>query len=256
MNMKFEKSGIVFEFRNGKYNGHKVEFEYKATGCENKHGNDGFYYGSEFDLKNEAMLCKIKVNGKDVNGVKLPPDELVKVAEFARSEKLNFMNTFNSLVDDLVQGRLNITFSQVGCDYVHYQAWIKEIEKPFDVQDIMASAIKIVSPKTFTNACDFLANCAKFKYGEDFNRLNLGDMFQVNFMDLVTPYLDMINIKTNKHEQHRTSIFALAKQTGIKQELSRATESCCDANEECNMDIVIKYAMPDGTVTIERQHTW
>jgi len=52
------------------------------------------------------------------------------------------------------------------------------------------------------------------------------------------------------------AIFSKAKETGEKQELERHTDDCNDPSEECNMDIVTVWAMPDGTKTTTRTHTW
>jgi hypothetical protein len=50
--------------------------------------------------------------------------------------------------------------------------------------------------------------------------------------------------------------FEEAKQTGKKVEIRRWHEDCNNPNEDCDLDIVIEYAMPDGTTKIERHHTW
>lgn len=63
--------------------------------------------------------------------------------------------------------------------------------------------------------------------------------------------------KRDENEQERiTEIFKVAKETGIKQVLSSSCEPCNDKNEECSTDIVTRYAMPDGTTQIVRNHTW
>ena len=47
-----------------------------------------------------------------------------------------------------------------------------------------------------------------------------------------------------------------AMQTGEKQLIKKWFEPCNDENEECNLDMVYLYAMPDGTKKTVRQHTW
>ena len=51
-------------------------------------------------------------------------------------------------------------------------------------------------------------------------------------------------------------IYEKAKETGIKQLLYKYSDDCNDDNEECDLDMVYEYAMPDGTMNVERQHTW
>lgn len=47
-----------------------------------------------------------------------------------------------------------------------------------------------------------------------------------------------------------------AKRIGAPIEIRRWTEPCNNPGEECSMDIVVAYATPDGSITIERRHTW
>ena len=50
--------------------------------------------------------------------------------------------------------------------------------------------------------------------------------------------------------------FAEAKESGKPILLEDHSEGCSDPNEECSLDIVSKWAMPDGTTKTTRQHTW
>ena len=62
--------------------------------------------------------------------------------------------------------------------------------------------------------------------------------------------------KAMKEEKRKQEVFAKAKETGEKQELNRWTEGCNDPKEECNLDIVTEWAMPDGSTETTRTHTW
>jgi len=50
--------------------------------------------------------------------------------------------------------------------------------------------------------------------------------------------------------------FAEAKTIGKKVLLKTWMADCNDPNEECNIDNMAEYAMPDGNTEITRQHTW
>ena len=52
------------------------------------------------------------------------------------------------------------------------------------------------------------------------------------------------------------NIFEVAKKTGKKQEIKHYMADCNDPHEECSLDVVTVYAMPDGTEKTERMHTW
>ncbi len=49
--------------------------------------------------------------------------------------------------------------------------------------------------------------------------------------------------------------FAEAKETGNPVEMTRGSGPCDGSVVECDVDIVIRYAMPDGSVKVERIHT-
>ncbi len=54
----------------------------------------------------------------------------------------------------------------------------------------------------------------------------------------------------------RQAKFERARKTGRPVLLAQWTEPCNDPREECSLDIVQQYAMPDGSVKTERNHTW
>ncbi len=57
-------------------------------------------------------------------------------------------------------------------------------------------------------------------------------------------------------DQERQARFDEARETGKPVLLAQWTEPCSDPREECSLDIVRQYAMPDGSVKTERNHTW
>ena len=54
----------------------------------------------------------------------------------------------------------------------------------------------------------------------------------------------------------RQAKFDEARKTGKPVLLQRWSEPCNDPREQCSLDIVRQYAMPDGSVKTERNHTW
>lgn len=65
--------------------------------------------------------------------------------------------------------------------------------------------------------------------------------------------------KEKKKKEKQDKIDKLKKiafETNTKQEYSRWSEPCNDPREECDVDIVVEYIMPDGTFKLERTHTW
>lgn len=62
--------------------------------------------------------------------------------------------------------------------------------------------------------------------------------------------------KEEKAAQREKELFDKAKETGEKQVLEQFPVDCDDPHEECDIDIVTIYAMPDGTKKSVRSHTW
>ena len=62
--------------------------------------------------------------------------------------------------------------------------------------------------------------------------------------------------KKRQAEEELAQKFAEAKETGKPVHIRRYTTACSDPSEECNLDIVNEYAMPDGTVKRTQDHTW
>lgn len=57
-------------------------------------------------------------------------------------------------------------------------------------------------------------------------------------------------------EAERQAKFDRARETGEPVELYKYTDECNNPREECNLDIIYGYAMPDGTVKEKRIHTY
>lgn len=62
--------------------------------------------------------------------------------------------------------------------------------------------------------------------------------------------------RAQKAAETREAKFQEARETGKPVQLRRWTEDCNDPREECSMDIVAEYALPDGSTKVERRHTW
>ncbi len=73
---------------------------------------------------------------------------------------------------------------------------------------------------------------------------------------LAQPKLDAEAAKKAAAETERQAKFAEARETGKPVFLEKWSEPCSDPREECSLDIVAQYAMPDGSTKTVRQHTW
>jgi hypothetical protein len=60
----------------------------------------------------------------------------------------------------------------------------------------------------------------------------------------------------NEKTQREEAAFKIAKETGERAIIRKWTVPCEDREEECSTDVVVEYAMPDGTKKTEQYHTW
>lgn len=75
-------------------------------------------------------------------------------------------------------------------------------------------------------------------------------------INLYNAIIEKRNAKKADKQAKKDVIFQKAKDTGEKQILETYSVECSDPDEECDVDIVTVYAMPDGTTTRTQNHTW
>ena len=172
MNFEFEKQGIKFYFKNPRLNQYgKLVMAHKIEGIhENKHDPEGYYYNSEFLPQHNAMsLYDVKIKGKKVNGVGLPENILTEVKNLFEQFKAEREQNINQVVNELVEGKRNIHFGIVGCDWPHYQPWIRNLPEDLNglEQEIMKKAIKQVmgSDEWVSNSCEYIERKIKKSVG-------------------------------------------------------------------------------------------
>jgi hypothetical protein len=77
---------------------------------------------------------------------------------------------------------------------------------------------------------------------------------------LAQDIVDAKNIKTQarkaEYEAKEADAFQKAREAGEKVIIRKWTVPCEDEEEECSTDIVVEYAMPDGSKKTEQHHTW
>lgn len=95
-------------------------------------------------------------------------------------------------------------------------------------------------------------------YTDGWYEISNDDMMQI--YDIIVAKEDEIGkiekAKQEKREEEKQAIFETAKATGERQVLAKHYDECDDPSEECSMDEIVIYAMPDGTTKTERYHTY
>jgi hypothetical protein len=183
---------------------------------------------------------------RKINGISLGELE-TEIMSIYQELKLQKESIVNELVKDIVSGKGRIKFSLIGCDYKYFSPNINtrstDIIK-IDEYDVMNKAITELLGESANWECLQHSRIVKEHEGtEDFE------------LTLVEVLEKRINVKKEKEEKLNL-LFNKAKETGEKQEITHYTTECNNPIEECNIDIVYEYAMPDGTRKIERIHTY
>ncbi len=82
------------------------------------------------------------------------------------------------------------------------------------------------------------------------------DFSGVDAWKLAQPAIEARERRKAEAEAERQRIFDTARRTGQKQVLDSYSDECNDPREECSLDQVTVYAMPDGSTKTVRSHTW
>lgn len=100
-----------------------------------------------------------------------------------------------------------------------------------------------------------IAKEVKVYYGD----YSMDAYYTVSYNDLMALYEEIkrrIEERKAKAEEERRKKFEEAKRTGKPVMLYSYTEPCNDPREDCDIDTIIVYAMPDGTIEEKRYHNW
>lgn len=89
-------------------------------------------------------------------------------------------------------------------------------------------------------------------------RINMADLIEVmkKASEIISEKGKSKKERKLKEIQRIKKLFELAKETGKPQEIESYSDLCNDEKEECNIDIITIYAMPDGTKKKVREHTY
>lgn len=275
----FEKQGIQFSFRNPSWNDFykQLKMEWKTVGVKENKENDGYLYNSSFiPTKNAMELNGVKINGKEISGVKLPENIL--------SEIITIYQEFKEL--DL-QKNLTKNIQYTMNDTTAYGIYNGISE--FDITEIVSDIKKQLNCNSFFPCCKDIAKVltkdeelkqvAKNTYQPNpegnWNNEYLtwfrqavqekkapgygtipNQVIRQKITEIIMSAIQEENKKEQEENNRINNFFEIAKQTGEMQIIDKWMEECNDLKEECNTDLVTIYAMPDGTKKTVRNHTW
>ncbi|MED4914316.1 hypothetical protein [Parageobacillus thermoglucosidasius] len=250
----FEKKGIQIEVVLKGTRVYLVANGVKASADPLKHSQHGWYYRvaykkaftSLFDKKSDV----VNLVHESAEIAKQMIDEAVQREKEEKQRKLE--EKFQSLTNDsnirLVWG------TDYGTIIVPNQPELSE--HPFFKQVIEILKETGWYTKDIEEAIGRKADDVDFG---DYSITHYYDITIEELKQLVAKAEEVVKQKEKQKEAEKAELqakFDEAKRTGQKVEIRRWTDDCNDPKEECDLDIVIEYAMPDGSVKVERHHTW
>lgn len=278
MEFKIVRKEVEFCFRNPKLNKYgNLVFEYKITGIKENDRNEGYFFAAEYLPSKKAIrFPEIKIRGQKVGGVLIDDENLKLIEKFFSELQQKRQQEKEKVVNDICEGRRFIDFRIVGVDYPHYSAWIdlKDFEgfeleilrkalEQFEIE--VVDVIEFLNNRLKEHGLIGISTIEKFKEIPAANMVCCSEKqeyhgfkdtvvtsFQFSLSELLKPYLQ----KKMQTKKEKEKIFEKAKETGQKQLLRKWAEECSDPNESCSVDVVYEWALPDGSVQMERHHTW
>lgn len=207
---------------------------------------------------NQNILSLMKVKGIATKSVKIVRDKSGRITKIGMGDLVGFVfglsdeqkkeivaaheAIYARFHNDLLAGRITITVSIVGCDFPHavLNCGNDEKYKGLRMWDLMYQILE-----------------EEFHIYEAYKWLP--NEKQIDGVDVTADVLKKISEIHDKREKAKAEIaekFDEAKRTGKPVLMKTWVDECNDRDEDCDMDSVYLYAMPDGKKKIERHHNW
>ena len=275
----FEKQGIKFSFRNPLWNDFykQLKMEWKIVGVKENKENDGYFYNSSFiPTKNAMELNGIKINGKEVAGVKLPENILSEIK--ALYEQYKEKDLQKNLTKDIQYTMNDATAYGIynGISEFDITEIVSDIKKQLNCISFFPCCKNIAKVLTKDRELKDIANntyqpnpegnwnneyliwfrqAAQEKKAPGFGLIP-NQIIRLKIAKIITSAIQEENKKDQEENDRINNLFELAKQTGKMQVIDKWMENCNDPKEECNTDLVTVYAMPNGVKKVVKNHTW
>lgn len=173
---------------------------------------------------------------------------------------------------EIIKGSKKIYINFLWAEREHYEKklYIDNISvdnKVFDFSIHKCKLINLLHKGEEVRAINIQSNIKDRNTTELFNYLsgsnkkeneNITISILDTYAEKIDKYIEQCEaMQTGKSKKEEfQEFFETAKSTGKKQLIKKWIEPCNNKNEECNLDMVYLYAMPDGSKKTERQHTW
>lgn len=226
----------------------------------------------------EMVRCGRKPSKKDLPMLKARKEEIVQELKRQSAErKAAFQKKLNQRKADYIANadlrrcltvsvdeNLNVTRAVITLDFVERDGEVRAFESNYGLENP-----RFLEHETDTMA-RIVAEREKIPYGFSGNAFEISEEEEVLLLEEQTvaareaekalaQVMEEATKKAAKEAAAKVAEaeakFAEAKETGEPVELDRRVEPCDGSAVECSLDIVIRYAMPDGTTKVKRIHT-
>jgi hypothetical protein len=239
----------------------RLAFLWKAPGhAENTANDEGWYYGDYNSAKGYVETYSLKVGKQKITGVSLPAEARAKadglLARLA-AERESRIAALRPVGFTFVYGcdtadTYSLSWPE-GCNYDESS----EAEKRLGATDLIRTHVRSNDLKRLaeeTGAVPVPAGAMSYG-GWTFDAAGLGRIVALA-EGRAAEGQAREDGRRQAAETKRAAAFAEAKRTGKPVVLAHWTADCDDPREECDLDDVTEYALPDWTTRTERHHTW
>lgn len=231
----------------------KAETHVIRTGYHEKHG---WYYQvptkfgeKTFGMKAPSKMKSLVLTDSSAKDATKKAKELLEKIEQEEAKK-----AFENLSDDAKITLIFATdFTTIVCEnetaekHEFFKTTKENIHQNLNTDDIE----KVLGRKA--DEVDFGDYVHKFRYEMTFGEYKkLAELAEMKAQEAEQKKLE----KEKAEKERIEALFAKARETGEKQVIEQYSVPCNVPEEDCDIDIVTIYAMPDGTRKTERHHTW
>lgn len=231
----------------------KAETHVLRTGYHEKHG---WYYQvpTKFGEKTFGMKAPSKMKSLVLTDSSAK-DATKKAKEIlGKFEKEEAKKAFESITDDAKVTLIFATdFSTVVCEdetagkHEFFKMTAESIHKYLNTDEIENTLGRKA------DEVDFGDYVHKFRYEMTFDEYKkLAELAEKKAQEAEQKKLE----KEKAEKERIKKLFEKARETGEKQVIEQYSVPCNVPEEDCDIDTVTVYAMPDGTRKTERHHTW
>ena len=242
LNVIKNKTTIIFDINEeelGQCGG--LQIGYQINGKANPRTACGFY-GADRILSDKCAIkfyTEQKIEGKNVIGVRIDQKDMDQLVELEKTLQNKAKAAQEEAERKLRDSETKIKVSYQDGEYLSgYMAF------GYEAKLLVNAGIAHEVSGWGTHVDSDLVKAL----GEEFTYQQV--------LEYTKPAREIKEAAKAKKETERQAKFDEARETGKKVELYRYSADCNDPNEDCNVDIITQYAMPDGSIKVERIHTW